>query len=71
MSNHKLKRYSPPEDILNDANVQTAIKVLGAVLMATKTKGLETDFPMVDQFGVTHQYHLDISEKNILLGNPE
>jgi len=67
----KLKRYSPPEDILNDANVQTAIKVLGTVLMATKTKGLETDYTMTDEFGITHQFHLDISEKNILLGTPE
>lgn len=62
-----LRRYSPPEDILNNENVQMAIKVLGAVLMGTKTKGLETNFFMTDELGVEHQYHLDVSENRIIV----
>lgn len=63
----KPKRYTPSREMLQNENIQQAIKVLGAALMLTKTKGLETTFTMVDEFGVNHQYHLDISENKILL----
>lgn len=61
------KRYNAPPEIVENPNVQQAIKILGAVLMLTKAKGLETNFSMVDEFGVTHQFHLDISENKILV----
>lgn len=64
---NKPKRYAPPRELLQNENVQQAIKVLGAVLMLTKTKGMETTFSMVDEFGVSHQYHLDISENQIIV----
>lgn len=60
------KRYAPPRELLQNENIQKAIKVLGAALMLTKTKGLETTFHMVDEFGVDHQFHLDISENRII-----
>lgn len=63
------KRYNAPLTLVQNENVQHAIKVLGAALMLTKTKGLETNFTMVDENGVEHQYHLDISENRIFVPN--
>lgn len=63
---HKPKRYVPPRALLENENVQTAIKILGAALMLVGSKGLETTFTLVDEFGVNHQYHLDISENQII-----
>ena len=64
---NKAKRYNAPLSVVQNENVQRAIKILGAALMLTKTKGLETTFSMVDEFNVSHQYHLDISENKILV----
>lgn len=64
------RNNAPPEMVQNE-NIQKAIKILGATLMVTKTKGLETTFYLVDQFGVKHQYHLDISEQIIMVPGDE
>lgn len=61
------KRYAPPREMLQNENVQKAIKILGAALMLTKAPGLETTFTLVDEFDVNHTYHLDISEQRILI----
>ena len=61
------KRYNPPPELLENENVQKAIKILGAALMLTKSKGMESNFVLQDEFGVTHRYHLDISEKSNLI----
>lgn len=60
------KRYAPPREMLQNENIQKAIKILGAALMLTKSPGLETTFTLVDEAGAEHTYHLDISEQKII-----
>lgn len=60
-----------PRAVVRHPNVQTAIKILGSVVMATKSEMLDTTFSLVDEFGVSHQFHLTISENKIFVPENE
>lgn len=57
------KRYHPPARIATHPMVQQSLRVLGAMLIATKAKDLEADFVMSDESGISsHQFHVEITE---------
>ena len=58
-------KQAPSRTLLQNENVQKAIKILGAALMLTKSAELETTFTLVDELNVGHQYHLQIKEQII------
>jgi hypothetical protein len=58
-----------PRAVVQHPNVQAAVKILGTVVMATKCSELDTTFNLVDEFGVSHQFHLNIKENKILLAD--
>lgn len=62
----KPKRYHPHPRIAENPLVQQAFQVLGALLIATKSKDLEADFVMSDEAGISsHQFHVEITEVEV------
>ncbi len=64
-------KQAPSRALLQNENMQKAIKILGAALMLTKSGELETTFTLVDELNVEHQYHLQIKEQIIRTADTE
>lgn len=57
------KRYHPPQRITEHPMIKQAFQVMGAMLIATKSKELEADFAMSDESGTSvHQFHVEVTE---------